>query len=269
MEAYEINFLADVLRKRTGIVVGDDKVYLLENRLKPVADKFKISNITELVKKIQVSNDEEVIREVSEAMTTNETLFFRDHFPFETLKKTIIPEIMVNKQSSKTIRIWCSACSTGQEPYSIAILLNEMNLPQDWHIEILATDISQNALNKAKTGLYSQFEVQRGLPAQLLVKYFIQQKNFWKIIPEIKNMVTFREFNLLDDMVDLGKKDIVFCRNVLIYFDHETKKNVVEKIRKQVDDEHGYLFLGTSEALFTVTNSFILDSKHKGLYRSN
>ncbi|MGD9639390.1 MAG: protein-glutamate O-methyltransferase CheR [Alphaproteobacteria bacterium] len=266
MEAQEIDFLTDVLKKRTGIVVNSDKVYLLENRLKPIAEKFKTHNISELIKQIRTSNDETILRDVSNAMTTNETLFFRDTKPFEALKNVVIPELLNHKLSK--IRIWCAACSTGQEPYSIAIALKEMGLPSNIDVEILATDINQEVLNKAREGLYSQFEVQRGLPSLMLVKYFSQQKHFWKISSEIKDMVTFKEFNLLDDMQKIGKQDVVFCRNVLIYFDQKTKKDIVERIRKQTND-NGFLFLGSSEALFSITENFLRDRFNMGMYRSN
>ncbi len=204
--------------------------------------------------------------EVTEAMTTNESFFFRDNKPFDLLKDYVLPQLLDSKAASKKIRIWCAAASTGQEPYSIAIILKEMEAKlSGWNIEIVGTDIAQKVLDKAKTGLFSQFEVQRGLPIQMLIKYFNQVGEMWQISEEIRNMVSYRKFNLLDPYTMLGTFDIIFCRNVLIYFDQQTKMEVLERMRKLLPD-NGTLFLGAAETVLGITDKFKPVQGQRGLY---
>ncbi|WP_300215972.1 protein-glutamate O-methyltransferase CheR [Bradyrhizobium sp.] len=200
-------------------------------------------------------------------MTTNETFFFRDKVPFDHFRDVIIPDILRARSNRKSIRIWCAAGSTGQEPYSLAMCLREMGTALvGWRIEIVATDLSKEVLEKSKAGIYSQFEVQRGLPIQLLVKYFKQQGELWQINDDIRAMVQHRQLNLLHDFSQLGTFDVVFCRNVLIYFDQETKTNIFGRLAKATAAD-GYLVLGAAESVVGLTDSFQPCLDRRGLYR--
>jgi chemotaxis protein methyltransferase CheR len=203
---------------------------------------------------------------VVEAMTTNESFFFRDKIPFQHFRDTIIPALLVARAAHRRIRIWCAAASTGQEPYSLAMCLKELAGQTDgWRIDIIATDLSGEVLEKAKAGIYSQFEIQRGLPIQLLVKYFTQIGETWQIAPEVRAMVQFRQLNLLNDFTSLGMFDIVLCRNVLIYFDQDTKVSVLERIARVVERD-GYFILGAAETVVGLTDSFKPIADRRGLY---
>lgn len=232
MTITDFDFICQILKTRSGLLLTNDKAYLLESRLLPVARKWKLATFDDLVRLIRTKNDEAVIRDVVEAMTTNESFFFRDTKPFDQFKQICLPAMLKARASSKTIRIWSAACSSGQEGYSLAMILSEMGAQfAGWKIEIIGTDLSGEILQRAKDGLYSQFEVQRGLPITLLVKYFQQTGDRWKISDAIRNKVQFREWNLLNDPSPLGKFDIVYCRNVLIYFDQPTKTKVLSTLR--------------------------------------
>jgi chemotaxis protein methyltransferase CheR len=199
-------------------------------------------------------------------MTTNETFFFRDKLPFEHFRDTIMPALVAARAREKRIRIWCTAASTGQEPYSLAMLLKGMSAAiSGYRIDILATDLSSEVLEKAKAAIYSQFEVQRGLPVQLLVKYFDQIGESWQIAPELRSMVQFRPLNLLNDFSVLGTFDIVFCRNVLIYFGQDSKTAVLDRIARQMPDD-GYLVLGAAETVIGLTEAFRPLADKRGLY---
>ncbi len=199
-------------------------------------------------------------------MTTNETFFFRDSRPFEEFRDFVLPALREERRIQKKLRIWCAACSTGQEPYSLAMILKDAaGEMMGWRNDIVATDLSNEALGKAKVGLYSQFEVQRGLPVKMLMQYFKQVNETWQIDSAIRAMVTFRNLNLLQSFDALGKFDTVFCRNVLIYFDPDTKKRVLDNIRKCMADD-GFLFLGGSETVIGVTESFKRVDGHRGVY---
>src|SRR3984893_17104792 len=194
-----------------------------------------------------------LVTQVVEAMTTNETFFFRDKLPFDHFRDSIMPEILKARASRRSLRIWCAAGSTGQEPYSLAMCLKEMNAATSgWRIEILATDLSQEVLEKSKAGIYRQLEVQRGLPIQLLVKYFKQIGELWHIDPDIRAMVQHRQLNLLHDFSQLGAFDVIFCRNVLIYFDQETKSNIFRRLAKALEPD-GFLVLGAAETVVGLT----------------
>jgi chemotaxis protein methyltransferase CheR len=206
---------------------------------------------------------------VVEAMTTNETFFFRDKIPFEHFRDTIMPEVMKARAGRKGVRIWCAAGSTGQEPYSLAMCLKEMSAATSgWRIEIVATDLSQEVLEKSRSGIYSQFEVQRGLPIQMLVKYFKQTGEFWQVNPELRAMVQHRQLNLLHDFSSLGTFDIIFCRNVLIYFDQDTKINIFNRLAKSMEPD-GFLVLGAAETVVGLTDVFKPYPERRGLYRPN
>ncbi|WP_047309835.1 CheR family methyltransferase, partial [Rhodopseudomonas palustris] len=218
MTPLDYEYLQKLLKDRSGLVLSADKKYLLESRLLPLARKAGVPGITDLVQKMKAGSDS-LINDVVEAMTTNETFFFRDKTPFDHFKDSVIPELIKARAGRKSLRIWCAASSTGQEPYSLAMLLKEKAAElAGWRIEIIATDLSPEVLEKCKAGLYTQFEVQRGLPIQLLVKYFKQVGTMWQLNADVRSMVQFRQFNLLQDFTALGKFDVIFCRNVLIYF---------------------------------------------------
>jgi chemotaxis protein methyltransferase CheR len=266
MTITDFDFICQILKTRSGLLLTNDKAYLLESRLLPVARKWKLATFDDLVRLIRTKNDEAVIRDVVEAMTTNESFFFRDTKPFDQFKQICMPALLKARAAQKTIRIWSAACSSGQEAYSLAMILSEMG-PQlnGWKIDIVGTDLSQEILTRAKDGMYSQFEVQRGLPITLLVKYFQQTGDRWKLSDTIRNKVQYREWNLLSDPAPLGKFDIVYCRNVLIYFDQPTKAKVLAGIAKQMPDD-GYLFLGGAETVLGISDKFQLLPGQRGIY---
>ena len=266
MTPTDFKLLADLLKTRSGLVVTDDKTYLLESRLTPVARKHGHADITALCKVLRTNDKSSLAADVVEAMTTNESFFFRDITPFEKFKDIVLPKLKNGRGAKKTIRIWSAACSSGQEPYSLAIILHEAQAQwAGWKIEIVATDLSEEMVQKAKTGVYSQFEVQRGLPVQLMLKYFKQEGERWRISDDLRKMVTYRAFNLLDPLTSLGSFDVVFCRNVLIYFDQPTKAKVLEAIAK-ITANDGFLFLGGAETTIGVTEAFRPMPGQRGLY---
>jgi chemotaxis protein methyltransferase CheR len=260
----EYDFLRASLKERSGLVLSADKQYLVESRLLPIARKAGFAGLSELVAALKRQDGEALMTKVVEAMTTNETFFFRDKVPFENFRSTVLPALLGARRASRTIRIWCAAASTGQEPYSLAMALSEMDLA-GWRIDLVATDLSNGVLEKARQGIYSQFEVQRGLPIQLLIKYFSQVGEMWQIAPEIRAMVKFQQVNLLTDFSRLGIFDLIFCRNVLIYFDHETKISVLDRLgRRSAGD--GYLILGAAETVVGLTDNFKVVPESRGLY---
>ena len=268
MTPLDYDCLRKLLKERSGLVLSADKQYLAESRLTPLVRKAGFASLGELVAKLK-THDERLIVAVVEAMTTNESFFYRDKIPFDHFREAVMPGLISARAMQRRIRIWCAAASTGQEPYSLAMCIREMKEKLGgWRIEILATDLSTEVLEKAKAGIYSQFEVQRGLPIQMLVKYFAQVGDTWQIAPDIRAMVQFRPFNLLADFTNLGRFDVVFCRNVLIYFDHETKTGVLNRIGKVLESD-GYLMLGAAETVVGLTDAFKLVPDKRGLYAPN
>jgi len=264
----EYEYLRKFLKDYSGLDLSADKQYLIESRLLPLARKVGLSGISELVQKIMGGSAAFNVQ-VVEAMTTNETFFFRDKIPFEHFRNLIMPQMLRSRANRKSVRIWCAAGSTGQEPYSLAMSLKEMGAALDgWRIEIVATDLSQEVLEKSRAGLYSQFEVQRGLPIQLLVKYFKQVGELWQINPDIRAMVQHRQFNLLHDFSQLGVFDLIFCRNVLIYFDQETKTNIFNRLAKALEPD-GFLVLGAAETVIGLTTVFKPLIEQRGVYQPN
>jgi chemotaxis protein methyltransferase CheR len=242
----DYEYLRKLLRDQSGLDLSEDKQYLIESRLLPLSRKSGLSGIGELVQKMK-GGSASITSQVVEAMTTNETFFFRDKVPFDHFRVSIMPEILQARASRKSIRIWYAAGSTGQEPYSLAMCLKEMGSAiAGWRVEILATDLSQEVIEKSKAGLYSQFEVQRGLPIQMLVKYFKQVGEFWQVNPDIRAMIAHRQLNLLHDFSHLGVFDVIFCRNVLIYFDQDTKINIFNRLARASEPD-GFLALGAAE----------------------
>ncbi len=268
MTPQDYAYLCKVLKDRSGLLLSPDKQYLIESRLLPLARRSGLSGIGDLVLKMKAGSDALTV-DVVEAMTTNETFFFRDKIPFDNFKDSVIPDLIKARASRRSLRIWCAAASTGQEPYSLAMLLKEMGPAlSGWRVEIVATDISQEVLEKGKSGIYSQFEVQRGLPIQLLVKHFDQIGEFWQIKPETRAMVQFRQLNLLQDFAHLGKFDVIFCRNVLIYFDQDTKIDVFNRLLKS-NESDGCLMLGAAETVVGLTNTYRPCQQRRGVYVPN
>jgi chemotaxis protein methyltransferase CheR len=264
----DYEYLRKLLKERSGLDLSADKQYLVESRLVPLARKASLTGIAELVQKMKGGADA-LTAEVVEAMTTNETFFFRDKLPFDHLKEAVLPALAQARAARRSLRIWCAASSTGQEPYSIAMCLKEAaHLLSGWRTEIVATDLSQAVLEKSKAGLFSQFEVQRGLPVQMLVKYFTQVGELWQLNAEVRGMVQHRQLNLLHDFSHLGTFDIVFCRNVLIYFDQDTKAGIFNRISKMMEPD-GVLALGAAESVVGITNAFKPYPERRGLYRPN
>ncbi|MGC1467212.1 MAG: protein-glutamate O-methyltransferase CheR [Pseudolabrys sp.] len=266
MTPQDFDYLRALLKERSGLVLSADKQYLAESRLLPLARRNDLANLGDLVTRLRGKGVEALTVAVVEAMTTNESFFFRDKLPFDHFRNVILPELIAQHYRRHRIRIWCTAAATGQEPYSLAMILRDMaDKLAGWRVDILATDIASEILEKAKTGIYSQFEVQRGLPIQDLVKSFTQVGDHWQIKPELRQMVTFRQLNLLHDFSHLGFFDVVFCRNVLIYFDQPTKADVLKRMAHVIEPT-GYLVLGAAETVVGLTDAFKPHSQHRGLY---
>jgi chemotaxis protein methyltransferase CheR len=264
----DYEFLRKFLKERSGLDLSPDKQYLVESRLIPLARRAGLPGIAEIVQKIK-SASEPLISDVVEAMTTNETFFFRDKIPFENLRETILPMMLQARASRRALRIWCAASSTGQEPYSIAMCLKEISSAlAGWRIEILATDLSQGVLEKSKAGIFSQFEVQRGLPIQMLVKHFTQVGELWQLNADIRAMVQHRQLNLLQDFSHLGTFDVIFCRNVLIYFDQDAKAGIFDRLARVIEPD-GVLTLGAAESVVGISDAFKPFPERRGLYRPN
>ncbi len=256
LQVQDFDFVRKLVRERSGIVLDESKGYLVESRLAPVCRTLGYKSIGELVAAVRGRAFSREHKAIVEAMTTNETSFFRDLHPFETLQRHILPDLIERRSSVRKLNIWCAACSSGQEPYSLAMLIREQ-FPRlaSWKVNILATDISTETLERARAGLYSQVEINRGLPAPLLVKYFEQDGLAWRLKQDLRSMVEFRELNLTAALPPMPAMDLVLIRNVLIYFDLETKKGVLAKIGRVLDKD-GYLLLGGAETTINVDVSF-------------
>jgi chemotaxis protein methyltransferase CheR len=261
----EFDVLQKFLKKSSGLVITPDKMYLLESRLLPIAKIFNLPDLSALARAVAAGLDKKLLQDVMEAMTTNETSFMRDGKPFERFKKIMLPHLLEEKKLTKQLRIWCAACSSGQETYTLAMLLKEEAAKlAGWNIEIVATDISNDILERARAGVYTQFEVQRGLPIQFLVKYFTQNGDKWHIKPELKQGITFKPGNLLENFGILGKFDLIFCRNVLIYFDTPTKGEILGRMHGALN-KPGYVVLGGAETVLGVTDKLKPLPNHSGV----
>lgn len=251
-------FLVALLKKHSGLDLGPGKDYLLESRLPAVAATYGHATLGSLVQALRGAPARELLKHVCDAMTTNETLFFRDQKPFTALEKELLPVAAARAQrQGRPVRIWCAASSTGQEPYSIAMIVAQMEASlAGTRVEILATDYSAAALARARAGVYNQFEVQRGLPVQLLVKYFAPHPDGFELRPAIRERVTYQEINLLDPFPGSWQFDIIFCRNVLIYFDVPTKRDVLDRMARLLVPGGG-LFLGGTESTLGITESLV------------
>ena len=256
MNTADFDFVRNFVRSEAAIVLEPGKEYLVESRLITLARKENFTSIDELVQKLRSEPKNGLYRKVVDAMTTNETSFFRDLHPFEALKKSILPELMARRAAERQINIWCGAASTGQESYSVLMLIAE-HFPEllKWDLKFIATDLCLDVLARARSGRFSQLEVNRGLPAALLIKHFVRQGADWEIREDLRRRVDFREMNLVKDWPLLPPLDIVFMRNVLIYFDIETKKTILAKTRRLLRPG-AYLLLGGAETTFNVDDAF-------------
>ncbi len=261
-----LQYFFSILYQDSGLILDESKKYLIETRLEPIAAQEGFASIDALGRGLMQKRSPILRQKVVDAMTTNETYFFRDQTPFTIMQEEIFPEFLRTKEKSKRIRIWCAASSTGQESYSLAMLIKEMGPKLDgWNIQIQATDISEHVLEQARKGIYSQHEVQRGLSTPYLLRYFTQKGLTWQLKPEIRNMVSFRRLNLLSNLSSVGDVDVVFCRNILIYFDLKTKQNVISRIADLITP-NGVLFLGGSEALMGIKSPLVRVEAKKGSY---
>jgi len=252
----EFNYIRRLVLEQSAIVLEEDKGYLVESRLLPLARGEGFASLDLLVRKLQSVPFQALHRRAVEAMTTNETTFFRDFHPFEALRKSVLPDLISRRSAERELNIWCAASSSGQEPYSLAMLIRE-NFPQlaGWRVRILATDLSTDILARAREGRYSQLEVNRGLPAPLLVKYFTKRGCDWYLRDEIRSMVDYQILNLATAWPAMPSMDIVMLRNVLIYFSIATKREILGKVRRVLKPD-GYFFLGTAETTFNIDDSF-------------
>jgi len=252
----ELLYVRHLLKERSALVLNVAKDYLLEARLTPLAKTEGYDSYAHLLRALMTLPYGALHRKVVEAMTTNETTFFRDIHPFDALRTSIIPELLLRRSSERKLNIYCGASSSGQEPYSIAMLLHE-HFPElaTWNVSFLATDLSEKMLERCREGKYSQLEVNRGLPPHLLDKYFTRHGLDWVLADVIRNMVTFKQLNLAAAWPPLPKMDLIFLRNVMIYFQVDTKKEVFERIYRVLRPD-GYLFLGCAESTMSLDNRY-------------
>jgi chemotaxis protein methyltransferase CheR len=248
--------LCAYLRKHSGLVVDGEKSYLIENKVLPIVERERLQNLGDLVHRLERGDNPRLAREVVQAMTINETYFFRDKAPFAKFSEVMLPQLVKARTPERALRIWCAACSTGQEPYSLAMLAAEaQGLLRGRRVEIIATDLAEAPLAKARAGIYSAFEVQRGLPENLLQRYFRACGAQWELADALRTAVTFKPFNLLNDYGQLGTFDIIFCRNVLIYFDVHRKADILSRFSRVLAPD-GYLVLGSSENILARNSGF-------------
>ena len=269
ISAPDYEFVRTLLRKEIGFDLGIDRHYLVVNRLVPIAAMFDCRDIGDLIDQVRQSQSRRLIEAVAESMTINETSFFRGGQKlFDNLAQFMIPTLQKSRTSTRRLRIWSGACATGQEPYSILITsLEQCPQLRDWNIEIVATDISERALTQARNGTFNQFEIQRGLPIQLLPKYFTKSGDHWQIAESLRKRVTFRRHNLLDSFLSLGTPlDIVFLRNVLIYFELSSKSELFQRLRQSMARD-GFLVLGETESTLGITNEFQLNNACRDFYQ--
>jgi len=259
-------FLATLLKARSGLVIGPDKIYLLETRLSGVLKREKLEGLNALAERLRRPGTEALVRDMVEAMTTNESFFFRDDKPFQHFRGQALPRLLAARGAGAPLRIWSAAASSGQEAYSLAMILTECSATLAGRkIEIVGTDIARDQVVRAREGLYTQFEVQRGLPVRMLMRFFRKEEPHWRINDATRAMVRFQEFNLLGDLRPLGRFDVVFCRNVLIYFDQPTKSRVLDAIAGQMAPD-GMLYLGGAETVLGLTERFAPMPGERGVY---
>ncbi len=267
MTGPDYDHFCTVVHARSGLVLGPDKTYLVQSRLEPIARELGHADVRAFLAALRAA-PESLVRRCVDAMATHESLFFRDVTPFEQLTSVVLPQIVANRPREAPIRIWCAACSSGQEPYSLAILAHELSpLLGGRRVEIVASDMSDAVLAKARAGLYSDFETRRGLTPERRARWFqVREGGAYEVSPELKSRITFRRHNLLDGAAGLGVFDVVFCRNVLIYFDRERKGRVLDQIAAVMAPD-GALFLGSAETVIGLSNAFDLVPGTRGVYR--
>jgi chemotaxis protein methyltransferase CheR len=254
LSSQEFAFISGLVRRDAAIVLEAGKEYLVEARLLPLARQFGVTTVSEFVNRAQQRPEPETHRRIVDALTTNETSFFRDGEPFNQLVTTVIPDMVARRAANRTLKIWSAACSSGQEPYTLAMVLQDA-LPIGWSFDIVGSDISTEMLRRAEAGQYSQLEVNRGLPATLLVRHFERTGANWKVSPALKKSVSFKRLNLAAPFPAMGPFDIVFIRNVLIYFDVETKRSVLQRVANTLRPD-GWLFLGSAETTIGIDDRF-------------
>ncbi len=253
----DFKYISEFIKNASGIVLQPGKEYLVENRLEILSRNLKLENIETLVKKLQQATSSDLSQKVIDALTTNETSFFRDKHPFESLKKAILPDIIKKRSAIKQINIWCAASSSGQEPYTIAMVLKEMSyLLENWKINFIASDISEEMLERCRQGIYTQMEVGRGLPPNLLPKFFSRHQNSWQVKPDLRKMIDFRSFNLCKQWPFMPSMDIIFLRHVLVYFNDSMKKEIFGKVRRLLKPD-GFLFVGSGDNPEILDKNFI------------
>jgi chemotaxis protein methyltransferase CheR len=268
MTDWDFDVIRKLLLERSAIVLESGKQYLVETRLAPLVRQMKLQSIGELIAQLRTQPGNGLCRQVVEAMVTTETSFFRDHHPFEALRKVVLPDLICRRRDERRLHIWCAACSSGQEPYTLALLIRE-HFPEldGWKISLLASDLSREVLARAREGRFNQIEVNRGLPAALLVKYFEQHGTDWQLKPALRGMVDFREINLARPWPALPPMDLVLIRNVMIYFDVDTKKAILGRLARLLRPD-GYLLLGGAETTFNLDDSYRrVESLKTGFYQ--
>ncbi|BAU10337.1 CheR methyltransferase, SAM binding domain [Leptolyngbya sp. NIES-3755] len=263
---FDFDYLRRLVHEHSGVVLEPHKDYLAVLHLERIAERASHRSIASFVEHLKKSPFGDLHLQAIEALVINETSFFRDRDPFEILKSSVLPSLIESRSSSRAIHLWCAACSTGQEPYSIAMLIREA-FPKlaTWDIRLIATDFSKQALDRAQQGLYSNLEVSRGLPLNFRDRYFRQVGRSWQISPEIRQMVEFRELNLIQPWNSLPRMDIIFLRNILIYFDLETKRSVFDRVQQTLQPD-GFLFLGGGETTLYLNSRFETIQTTMGLY---
>jgi chemotaxis protein methyltransferase CheR len=256
MTGQDFDAIRRLLRERSAVVLEDGKEYLVESRLAPLVRQLNLHTLGELIAQLRCQADTGLCRQIVEALVTTETSFFRDHRPFEALRKVVLPDLIERRCRERRLHVWCAASSTGQEPYSVALLIRE-HFPElaKWDVTLRASDLSREVLARAREGRYNQIEVNRGLPAALLVRYFEQHGTDWHLRPAIRAMVDFQEINLAGTWPVLPPLDLVLLRNVMIYFDAETKKTILGKLARLLRPD-GYLLLGGAETTLDLDDSY-------------
>jgi chemotaxis protein methyltransferase CheR len=264
MHPDEFEILSGFLRRRSGLSVTQQRSRLIESRLKPIATRRGFKDVGDLARAL-TQPDEELGREVADAMTTYDTSFFRDTMLFQALRTQLLPALAAAREAERSVRIWCAACSTGEEAYSIAMAADGSGELASFAVEILATDVSETAVERASAGVYTQYEVMRGLPVRMLGKYFTKDGEDWRVSRQIRDRIAFRVFNLIDSFEALGQFDIVFCRNVLIYFDQSTKTQVLARLSRVLAPD-GFLVLGEAETVLGLVKSFVPVPDARGVF---
>jgi chemotaxis protein methyltransferase CheR len=266
MDSADFDFLSDFVKRRSGLALTQGQTSFIRGKLAPVARRFGFRKVDALLAELR-HEPEELSRAVAEAMTTNESSFFRDRALFDHFRGAILPALMKARANSRRLRIWCAAASMGQEPYSLAMILDEAKL-DGWRVDLIATDLNSEAIARAKDGLYSEYEVARGLSVPLLLRYFTQENGQWRIAEKLRRMVSFRAFNLLDSFGWLGQIDVIYCRNVLIYFDHQDKFETLERLSRTLAPD-GFLVLGTTETTSGISDAFVPSGRVRGMFEKS